>query len=172
MGWKDPHCMTPCNGNSYGANCSQTCGMCLIVNFEFLRCNRETGVCDGGCQPGWQGEKCQTQCPNGTYGMNCSSQCSCPGEARCTCDPQTGECTSGLCAVQSLASEVKSKVVRACVRVCAVGVGVGGVMKDLTSQGTKYLKRVTKKYHKDADHLGVWCVLSFNFLVNKKSLQG
>ena len=43
-----------CNGNTYGMECSQTCGKC----YENEQCNHLTGICPNGCDPGMSGHKC------------------------------------------------------------------------------------------------------------------
>lgn len=45
-----------CNVNSYGSNCSMTCGNCLYVYGE--SCNHVTGQCPRGCASGFQGDLC------------------------------------------------------------------------------------------------------------------
>lgn len=43
-----------CMGNTYGMECSQTCGKC----HRGEQCNHVTGICPNGCDPGMFGEKC------------------------------------------------------------------------------------------------------------------
>ncbi|PVD33325.1 hypothetical protein C0Q70_04579 [Pomacea canaliculata] len=110
-GWRDMFCTTPCNGNSYGPNCSLTCGKCLRVKAKIKvrdvfnsnhnngdACNRETGACLYGCQPGYTGINCESPCEPGWFGLNCSQRCpQCPEGRSCTCDPVTGQCTGMSC---------------------------------------------------------------------------
>lgn len=47
--------VSECQFGHYGKNCMNTCSKsCLVTN----KCNRMTGVCDGGCKPGWAGSTC------------------------------------------------------------------------------------------------------------------
>ncbi|XP_062602964.1 multiple epidermal growth factor-like domains protein 11 [Saccostrea cucullata] len=39
------------------------------------QCNRGTGECEGGCQPGWEGPQCESACTENKYGTNCSYTC-------------------------------------------------------------------------------------------------
>ena len=41
-----------CYYNYYGVNCKERC------NDRCIGCNRETGACENGCQPGWKGIYC------------------------------------------------------------------------------------------------------------------
>eukprot|EP00105_Crassostrea_gigas_P046560 XP_019930708.1 PREDICTED: uncharacterized protein LOC105347850 [Crassostrea gigas] len=48
-------CQHECRFGHYGRNCMNTCSKsCIVTN----KCNRMTGVCDGGCKPGWAGITC------------------------------------------------------------------------------------------------------------------
>lgn len=49
-------CLTlECTFGKYGVNCMETCSVNCNVS---ISCNRTTGVCIGGCQPGWIGLHC------------------------------------------------------------------------------------------------------------------
>lgn len=113
-------CTTPCNGNSYGPNCSLTCGKCLRVKAKIKvrdvfnsnhnngdACNRETGACLYGCQPGYTGINCESPCEPGWFGLNCSQRCpQCPEGRSCTCDPVTGQCTGMSCKAPQVSGEL------------------------------------------------------------------
>ena len=43
-----------CSSNTYGVNCSMSCGNC----YEGDTCNHLNGTCAGGCDPGWQEDTC------------------------------------------------------------------------------------------------------------------
>ena len=45
-----------CSVNTFGQNCSRTCGHCLGAE----RCNHIDGTCETGCAAGWQGRLCLT----------------------------------------------------------------------------------------------------------------
>ena len=45
-----------CTGNTYGENCSETCGNCLGGE----QCNIVNGTCETGCAAGWLGQMCMT----------------------------------------------------------------------------------------------------------------
>ncbi|XP_052695321.1 uncharacterized protein LOC128173685 isoform X2 [Crassostrea angulata] len=55
-GYKGSQCKTVCNNNTYGPNCSMTCGHCLYLYGE--KCNHVTGQCPRGCASGFQGDLC------------------------------------------------------------------------------------------------------------------
>ncbi|XP_067679836.1 receptor-type tyrosine-protein phosphatase epsilon-like [Haliotis asinina] len=61
-------------------------------------CPRDTGRCDGGCQPGWEGVDCTLECTlNVNYGPGCHGNCS---ARKCkdvmgTCPRDTGRCDGG-----------------------------------------------------------------------------
>ncbi|XP_025107093.1 uncharacterized protein LOC112571911 [Pomacea canaliculata] len=52
-----------CKDGKYGASCDQSCGHC-----EGETCDKDSGRCPRGCDPGWQGQQCHTRCRDGTYG--------------------------------------------------------------------------------------------------------
>ncbi|XP_061170840.1 multiple epidermal growth factor-like domains protein 10 [Saccostrea echinata] len=55
VGVMDKKCQTACLSGLYGRDCRYTCSdNCGVPN----RCDRFTGECDGGCQPGWKGIRC------------------------------------------------------------------------------------------------------------------
>lgn len=54
-GVQGDRCQDECRFGHYGRNCMNTCSEnCNVTN----KCNRMTGVCDGGCKPGWAGITC------------------------------------------------------------------------------------------------------------------
>nr|XP_034322152.1 protein draper isoform X3 [Crassostrea gigas] len=55
-GYKGRQCKTVCTNNTYGPNCSMTCGHCLYLYGE--KCNHVTGQCPRGCASGFQGDLC------------------------------------------------------------------------------------------------------------------
>uniref|UniRef100_A0A8W8NSV0 EGF-like domain-containing protein n=1 Tax=Magallana gigas TaxID=29159 RepID=A0A8W8NSV0_MAGGI len=107
-GYKGRQCKTVCNNNTYGPNCSRTCGHCLYLYGE--KCNHVTGQCPRGCASGFQGDLCvesRSEFRNttlawstyngcltlGYYGENCSTPCpeNCKGG---DCDNVDGTCVS------------------------------------------------------------------------------
>lgn len=42
-----------CDDGNFGENCIDKC------NATCRSCNKTTGICDNGCQPGWRGLNCQ-----------------------------------------------------------------------------------------------------------------
>uniref|UniRef100_K1QI75 Uncharacterized protein n=1 Tax=Magallana gigas TaxID=29159 RepID=K1QI75_MAGGI len=56
-----------CDDNYFGINCLQQC------DSKCNGCNKTTGICDKGCQPGWVGASCQKECDPGFYGDNCTN---------------------------------------------------------------------------------------------------
>ncbi|XP_078320873.1 uncharacterized protein LOC144621464 isoform X2 [Crassostrea virginica] len=55
IGYKGQQCTQMCNNNTYGANCSLTCGNCRNLDEQ---CHHVTGECPRGCIPGFTGELC------------------------------------------------------------------------------------------------------------------
>ena len=45
-----------CRNNTYGSECSQTCGNCLYLYGE--QCHHVTGHCPRDCVTGFQGDRC------------------------------------------------------------------------------------------------------------------
>ncbi|GFO05135.1 receptor protein-tyrosine kinase [Plakobranchus ocellatus] len=81
-----------CPPGLYGANCSQTCGMCKSTG----SCDPVNGFCLGGCSAGWEGTHCLQNCTAGLYGPNCKLRCGqCLGGGYC--DIISGMCP-GACA--------------------------------------------------------------------------
>uniref|UniRef100_A0A8W8P2J8 EGF-like domain-containing protein n=1 Tax=Magallana gigas TaxID=29159 RepID=A0A8W8P2J8_MAGGI len=90
-GYRGSMCNKVCNNNTYGPNCSRTCGHCLYLYGE--KCNHVTGQCPRGCASGFQGDLCvesrdefknkttiawptYNDCLKvGYYGENCSTPC-------------------------------------------------------------------------------------------------
>ncbi|XP_062585191.1 multiple epidermal growth factor-like domains protein 11 [Saccostrea cucullata] len=83
-GWQGVKCLQVCNGKRFGEDCGEKCGTCLGYkqcnhingcsvgtfgnNCEQncnkncgvpYQCDRTTGECEGGCQPGWEGPQCE-----------------------------------------------------------------------------------------------------------------
>ncbi|XP_034319044.2 uncharacterized protein [Magallana gigas] len=56
-----------------------------------MTCDRETGVCIGGCLEGWKPPMCNERCDDGTFGTNCSSTCGHCHKGK-PCDKKTGAC--------------------------------------------------------------------------------
>ncbi|XP_071581545.1 uncharacterized protein [Temnothorax nylanderi] len=42
-------CSKPCESNTYGHNCKETCGSCLYETLSKKRCDEVTGMCSNGC---------------------------------------------------------------------------------------------------------------------------
>ncbi|XP_052678194.1 multiple epidermal growth factor-like domains protein 10 [Crassostrea angulata] len=70
-----------CPSGTYDINCKETCSVnCNIPQ----SCDRTTGECIGGCQPGWKGFHCDQKCNQGTYGKDCQHRCgSCINQTHC-----------------------------------------------------------------------------------------
>ncbi|XP_062602860.1 multiple epidermal growth factor-like domains protein 10 [Saccostrea cucullata] len=64
--------MPGCPEGTFGINCKQNCNEHCSIPY---RCNRGTGECEGGCQPGWEGLRCESACTENNYGKNCSYAC-------------------------------------------------------------------------------------------------
>ncbi|XP_046556654.1 uncharacterized protein LOC124265854 [Haliotis rubra] len=74
-----------CSDGRYGQHCQFECGHCK----GNLPCNKISGTCDQGCQPGFQEAFCKA-CVDGMYGVDC--MCKDP----LTCDDESsGECPEG-----------------------------------------------------------------------------
>ncbi|XP_070183468.1 scavenger receptor class F member 1-like [Littorina saxatilis] len=79
-----------CDDNTYGQNCSESCGQCKGGQ----PCNTATGSCTTGCEPGYIGELCNDKCQPGFYGEGCSKACGyC--QVNTTCHHQDGHCLAG-----------------------------------------------------------------------------
>lgn len=50
-----------CSSGTYGINCRETCSTNCNTPQS---CNRTTGECIGGCQPGWKGLHCDQSMVN------------------------------------------------------------------------------------------------------------
>ena len=46
--------ITVCDGNTYGQDCTTSCGNCINED----QCHHVTGVCPNGCDKGVYGENC------------------------------------------------------------------------------------------------------------------
>lgn len=44
-----------CENGFYGKECLQTCGKCMFGDI----CDKVTGICMSGCDPGYQDAQCQ-----------------------------------------------------------------------------------------------------------------
>ena len=56
--------LTACNPGYYGIGCKYQCSEnCNVTR----RCNRFTGVCDGGCKAGWTGPTCDQSTDTVTF---------------------------------------------------------------------------------------------------------
>uniref|UniRef100_K1PJI1 Scavenger receptor class F member 2 n=1 Tax=Magallana gigas TaxID=29159 RepID=K1PJI1_MAGGI len=79
-----------CGDGTYGYGCVNNCsGHCLNDS----PCNKQTGYCDRGCNPGYKDDKCSKQCTK-SYGENCNFKCNvlCINH---TCDRFNGRCLVG-----------------------------------------------------------------------------
>jgi hypothetical protein len=55
--WMLIYVITACSIGFYGMDCVESCNInCGITG----RCNKSSGQCDKGCQPGWRGIMCDT----------------------------------------------------------------------------------------------------------------
>ncbi|KAK7101554.1 hypothetical protein V1264_019919 [Littorina saxatilis] len=101
-----------CEGSRYGPSCDLQCSArCAGDGF----CDRTTGQCQDGCQPGYLlGESgfCTDKCPEGTFGSGCSQMCGqCANSSVCRHD--NGFCEQGcsggysgiLCDTKAASSE-------------------------------------------------------------------
>ncbi|XP_070191894.1 multiple epidermal growth factor-like domains protein 10 [Littorina saxatilis] len=101
-----------CQGSRYGPSCDLQCSAgCAGDGF----CDRTTGQCQDGCQPGYVlGESgfCTDKCPDGTFGSGCSQMCGqCANSSVCRHDNGFCEqgCSSGysgiLCDTKAASNE-------------------------------------------------------------------
>ncbi|XP_041379554.1 multiple epidermal growth factor-like domains protein 11 [Gigantopelta aegis] len=94
--WTGTQCNV-CDSDHYGSLCSVSCSNrhCDQTN-GISRCDKITGRCDTGCEPGWTGPDCTKKCPNGRYGKGCKTSCA---SRHCLenspCDHLTGEFVVG-----------------------------------------------------------------------------
>ncbi|XP_078330778.1 receptor-type tyrosine-protein phosphatase epsilon-like [Crassostrea virginica] len=88
-GYTGENCNETCSGNTYGKDCSESCGHCRHND-----CSHVNGTCVSGCKAGYKPTLCKTPCDKGEYGRDCKHKCSgncLNGEA---CDPRNGTCPS------------------------------------------------------------------------------
>ncbi|XP_046370706.2 prolow-density lipoprotein receptor-related protein 1-like isoform X2 [Haliotis rufescens] len=81
---------TGCADGRYGAGCTSECGLCTG---GMSLCEKTTGSCLAGCEPGYKGNFCKEECRPGTYGKRCSPCGKC--KQGTTCHHVTGKCPSG-----------------------------------------------------------------------------
>ncbi|XP_062571491.1 uncharacterized protein LOC134233533 [Saccostrea cucullata] len=55
VGYKGSKCEEECPIGHFGYNCEESCNINCRVRG---RCNRVTGLCQGGCKDGWEGSRC------------------------------------------------------------------------------------------------------------------
>ncbi|KAK7089831.1 hypothetical protein V1264_024401 [Littorina saxatilis] len=86
-----------CDDEYYGTNCTTQCGNCKNGD----PCDKSSGECPNGCQPGWSPQQqCDRPCRTGYHGDMCNDKCGrgcatqpCPNYVGCLeCDPITGDC--------------------------------------------------------------------------------
>uniref|UniRef100_T1IXJ0 Tyrosine-protein kinase receptor n=1 Tax=Strigamia maritima TaxID=126957 RepID=T1IXJ0_STRMM len=58
-GFTGLNCNSYCQSGHYGAGCSQVCGSCSGGS----PCDRFSGICSRGCEPGWKGPRCTITLP-------------------------------------------------------------------------------------------------------------
>ncbi|XP_052263765.1 uncharacterized protein LOC127866938 isoform X2 [Dreissena polymorpha] len=80
-----------CDDGTFGMTC-QPCGRCRMSAI----CNKTTGFCQNGCEPGWALDDCIMACDPGYFGGNCSAQCHCQNDS--VCDHVFGNCPNNRCA--------------------------------------------------------------------------
>uniref|UniRef100_K1Q3Y1 Multiple epidermal growth factor-like domains 10 n=1 Tax=Magallana gigas TaxID=29159 RepID=K1Q3Y1_MAGGI len=87
-GWQGYECQDACDTDSFGDNCTKTCGHCRDVN----QCSNINGTCMTGCDVGYHGGLCKTPCPYGFFGQDCADRCNdtCDG-----CNRFNGSCDIG-----------------------------------------------------------------------------
>ncbi|XP_078327529.1 uncharacterized protein LOC111116790 [Crassostrea virginica] len=90
-GYSGSRCDQNCKNNSYGQNCSKTCGQCLKRT-----CDHVNGICTGGCKAGYRTELCNAGCINGTYGPGCKFECSKKCLDKNSCNKVDGTCSKCL----------------------------------------------------------------------------
>ncbi|XP_046574038.1 scavenger receptor class F member 1-like [Haliotis rubra] len=74
-----------CSDGRYGQHCQSECGHCK----GNLPCNKISGTCDQGCQPGFQEAFCKG-CVDGMYGVDCMCK-----DPLTFDDESSGECPQG-----------------------------------------------------------------------------
>ncbi|XP_067666689.1 low-density lipoprotein receptor-related protein 6-like [Haliotis asinina] len=82
---------TDCADGRYGAGCTSVCGRCAG---GMTLCEKTTGSCLAGCDPGYTGNFCTDECGQGTYGSKCSERCG-HCQTGTTCHHVTGHCPNG-----------------------------------------------------------------------------
>ncbi|XP_056002216.1 receptor-type tyrosine-protein phosphatase alpha-like [Ostrea edulis] len=90
-GYQDPRCTKVCDAQTYGLECSSSCGNCS----DGETCHHVNGKCPQGCDAGVHGEKCKNPCQTGSYGKNCGQNCSENCNVTNHCNRFTGECDGG-----------------------------------------------------------------------------
>ncbi|XP_056002235.1 multiple epidermal growth factor-like domains protein 10 isoform X1 [Ostrea edulis] len=90
-GYQGPRCSQVCAVQTYGLECSLSCGNCS----DGETCHHATGMCPRGCNKGVEGDKCQTPCQPGYYGKNCGQRCSENCKVTNHCNRFTGDCDRG-----------------------------------------------------------------------------
>ncbi|XP_062571488.1 cell death abnormality protein 1-like isoform X2 [Saccostrea cucullata] len=79
-------CNETCPVGRYGNNCLDICSINCGVPLCYIcgRCNRVTGECQRGCQPGWKDMRCDKKCDENKFGLNCAQSCGvCMGKEQC-----------------------------------------------------------------------------------------
>ncbi|XP_065933837.1 receptor-type tyrosine-protein phosphatase epsilon [Magallana gigas] len=85
-------CEKECVSGTYGHNCVNNCSSHCLNDST---CNKQTGHCDRGCNPGYTINDCSQICLPGHYGTNCRERCSGHCINNEPCDHVGGVCPDG-----------------------------------------------------------------------------
>ncbi|XP_062593627.1 multiple epidermal growth factor-like domains protein 10, partial [Saccostrea cucullata] len=86
------NCAKECEDGNFGPGCIHKCsGNCR----DKSQCNKATGVCDFGCNPGYTEPFCNTTCADGKFGIQCKEACSGHCLNHSKCNHIEGSCNKG-----------------------------------------------------------------------------
>ncbi|KAK3600085.1 hypothetical protein CHS0354_023622 [Potamilus streckersoni] len=80
-----------CLDGFFSEYCNNTCGRC----YNGDSCDKESGICPDGCDPGWSEMLCNVECFEGTYGHGCNKTCGNCLNGSKTCLKTNGHCIDG-----------------------------------------------------------------------------